>query len=86
MVLIFCHVLVQPMAGRGAARGGCTHKVDTDGGDVALCVCVVGESKQQARLSDTRVTDEEELEEVVVSGERPVSGDGDRGQWRWWWW
>ena len=83
MVLIFCHVLVQPVAGRGAARGGCTHKVDTDGGDVALCVCVVGESKQQARLSDTRVTDEEELEEVVVSGERPVSGDDDRGR-RWW--
>ena len=44
-----------------------THKVNTDGGDVALCVCIVGESKQQAGLSHTRITDEEELEEVIVS-------------------
>ena len=86
MVLIFCHVLVRPVAGRGAARGRCTHKVDADGGDVALCVCVVGESKQQARLSDTRVTDEEELEEVVVSGGDLSAGmaigggGGGRGQ------
>lgn len=48
---------------------GTTHKVDTDGRDVALGVCVVGETEEQARLSDTRVTDEEELEEVVVSVE-----------------
>ena len=51
---------------------GSTHKVDTDGRDVALGVCVVGETEEQARLSDTRVTDEEELEEVVVSVRRPV--------------
>jgi hypothetical protein len=44
-----------------------THKVDADGGDVALRVCVVGETQQQAGLADTRVADEEELEEVVVS-------------------
>jgi hypothetical protein len=44
-----------------------THKINTNGRDVALCVCVVGETQEQARLSDTRVTDEEELEEVVVS-------------------
>jgi len=35
--------------------------------DVALCVRIVGEPQQQAGLSDARVTDEEELEEVVVS-------------------
>ena len=46
-----------------------THKIDTDGRDVALGVSVVGESEQQTRLSDTRVTDQEELEEVVVSVE-----------------
>lgn len=46
---------------------GLTHKVDTDCRDVALCVCIVCETEEQARLSDTRVTDEEELEEVIVS-------------------
>lgn len=44
-----------------------THKVDTDCGNVALSVCVVRKSEQQAGLSDTRVTDQEELEEIVVS-------------------
>ncbi len=49
-----------------------TYKVDTDGGDVGFRVGVVGETQQQARLSYTGVTDEEELEEVVVS-ERPLA-------------
>ena len=43
------------------------YEVDTDGRDVGLGVCVVGESQEQAGLSNTGVTDEEELEEVVVS-------------------
>jgi hypothetical protein len=52
-----------------------THEVNTDSRDVALGVCVVGETEEQAGLSDTRVTDEEELEEVVVSiVQRAVSG------------
>jgi hypothetical protein len=51
-----------------------THEINTDGRDVALCVCVVGETEQQARLSDTRVSDEQELEEVVVSVAQAVSG------------
>ena len=57
------------LACRRAWLGGCrcTHEVDTDGRDVALSVCVVGETKQQAGLSDTRVTDKQKLEEVVVS-------------------
>jgi hypothetical protein len=55
-----------------------THKVNADRGDVALCVCVIGKSKQQARLSDTRITDEEELEEVIVS----VGGVGSAGSFR----
>jgi hypothetical protein len=50
-----------------------TYKVNTDGGDVGLGVGVIGESQQQTRLSNTGVTDEEELEEVVVSG---VGGSG----------
>lgn len=43
------------------------YEVDTDGRDVGLGICVVGESQEQARLSNTGVTDEEKLEEVVVS-------------------
>jgi hypothetical protein len=44
-----------------------TYEVDSDGGDVGLGIGVVGESQEQARLSNTGVTDEEELEEIVVS-------------------
>ena len=51
--------------------GGCTHKVDADGGDVALGVGVIGKSEQQTRLSNTRISDKEELEEIVVSGTGP---------------
>lgn len=63
IVLIFC------MGVSAAARlpHGETYEVDTDGGDVALSVGIIGEPEQQARLADTRVSDEEELEEVVVS-------------------
>lgn len=43
-----------------------TYEVNTDGGDVALGVGIVGEPKQQAGLSDARVADKQELEEVVV--------------------
>lgn len=45
-----------------------TYEVDADGRDVGLGVGVVGEPQQQTRLSDTGVTDEEELEEIIVSG------------------
>jgi hypothetical protein len=48
-------------------------EVNTDGGDVGLGVGVVGESKEKTRLSDTGVSDEEELEEVVVSERGRVS-------------
>jgi len=72
IVRIFWHVLAY--RGLRAADMQETHKVDADGGDVALCVCVVGEPEQQARLSDTRVTDEEKFEEVIVSVGRAVSG------------
>ena len=44
-----------------------TYEVNTDGGDVRLGVGVVSETQQQTRFSNTRVTDEEKLEEVVVS-------------------
>lgn len=48
--------------------GSWAYKVNADGGDVGLGIVIVGETQQQARLSHTGVTDEEQLEEVVVSG------------------
>jgi hypothetical protein len=44
-----------------------TYEVDADGGDVGLGIGVVGKSQKEARLSDTGITDEEELEQVIVS-------------------
>lgn len=55
------------VAGFGRESECCAYEVDTDCGDVGLGVGVVGEPQQQARLSNTGVTDEEQLEEVVVS-------------------
>jgi len=45
---------------------GADFEVDSDGGDVALCVSVVGESKQKTRLAHTRITDQQQLEKVVI--------------------
>ena len=50
-----------------------TYKVDTDCADVAVGVCVVRKAKQQARLSDAGVSDEEKLEKIVAAGQG-VSG------------
>lgn len=44
-----------------------TYKVNTDSRNIGFRVGVVGETKEQARLSDTGISDEEKLEEVVVS-------------------
>lgn len=48
---------------------GQTHEVDTDGRDVGFRVGVIGEPQEKAGLSNTGVSDEEELEEVVVSAD-----------------
>ena len=48
-------------------RGTQTYEIDSDGGDVGLGVGIIGETQQQARLSNTGVTDKQKLEEVVVS-------------------
>lgn len=47
-------------------HGGKTYKVDTDGRDVALGVGVVGKSKKQTTLADTRVANEQQLEKVIA--------------------
>ena len=43
------------------------YEIDTNRGNVGLGVRVIGKTQQQARLSHTGITDEEKLEEVVVS-------------------
>lgn len=55
-------------AGEVSVVFGNAYEVNADRGDVGLGVGVVGEPQEQARLSDTGVSDEEELEEIVVSG------------------
>lgn len=49
-----------------------TYEVDTDSRNVGFGVGVIGESQEKTRLSNTGITDEEKLEEVVVS--RRVGG------------
>lgn len=49
------------------------YEVDTDRGDVGLGVSVVGETQEQTRLSDTRVTNKQQLEQVVVSASRRIA-------------
>ena len=44
-----------------------TYEINTNRGDVGLGVGVVSETEQETRLSYTGVTDEEKLEEIVVS-------------------
>ena len=44
-----------------------THEVDADGADVALCVGVIREPEQQARLAHARVANEQELEQVIAA-------------------
>lgn len=43
------------------------YEINANSRNIALGVGVVGESQQQARLSDTGISNQEELEEVVVS-------------------
>lgn len=50
-----------------------TYKVNTNGRDVGLGVRVIGETKQQARLSDAGISDQQELEQVIVSANHMVS-------------
>lgn len=65
------------LGSRGGRSHDATHKVDANRRDVGLGVCVVGEPKQQARLADTGVADEQQLEEIVVSIGR-LAGPGRR--------
>jgi len=45
---------------------GADLEIDTDGADVRLSVGIIDETEEEARLSDARVSDQEDLEKVVV--------------------
>lgn len=47
-----------------------TYEVYTDGGDEGLCEGVVRKAKEERRLTDSRISDEEELEEVITGMKR----------------
>lgn len=49
---------------KGQERG--SYEVNANGGDEGLCERVIRKAKKERRLSYTRVTDEEELEEVIT--------------------
>lgn len=66
MVRIFCSIELAHETNTSNVFVCKTYKVDTDRRDVGLGVCVVGETEQQTRLSDTGISDQEELEQVVV--------------------
>ena len=47
---------------------GSNFEVDSDGGHEIISEDVVGESEEQGRLSDSGVSDQQDLEQVVVFG------------------
>jgi hypothetical protein len=53
------------------ARG--THEVHANSRDVALRVRVIRETEQQTRLADARVTDQQQLEQVVTAQHNVVA-------------
>lgn len=59
---------------------GKTHKVHPDGGDVALGVRVVREPQEKTRFSHARVTDQQQLKQVITAAEyrewKPAGGTG----------
>jgi hypothetical protein len=78
------HVRQHNIPARSPAESRSTYEVNTDGRNVAFRVGIIGESEQQTRLSNTGVSDEEELEEVIVSisvrkGRSVTRCDHDRG-------
>lgn len=41
-------------------------KIRTNGGDESVIESIIRESEQDARLTDTRITDQQQLEQVVI--------------------
>jgi hypothetical protein len=43
-----------------------TYKVNTDRRDVRLRVGIIGKPEQETRFTNTRISDEQELEQVIA--------------------
>lgn len=56
----------------GKRGPGAAHEVDTNGGNICLCVSVVGEPQQQARFPNARVANQQQLEEEITARRRYV--------------
>jgi hypothetical protein len=46
--------------------GSTTYEINTNRRNVTFSVRIIGKSKKQTRLSNTRISDQQELEEVVA--------------------
>ena len=67
---------------------GSDFEIDTNSGDIRFMISIIGESKQKTGFADTGITDEKQLEEIVVlRGHSAVHarrwGWGWRWRWRW---
>lgn len=67
MVLIFCkkkqvesHVFLDDYV------CGKTYKIHANRTDIALCICVIGESKQQTGLSNAGIADQQQFEKIIA--------------------
>ena len=43
-----------------------TYEIYADGGNVTLSVSIIGETKQETRLSNSGITDQQQLEQIVT--------------------
>lgn len=53
----------------------CAYEIYADRRDVAFSVRIIRKPEEKARLSNAGVSNEKELEEVVVSGKRSLGGN-----------
>jgi len=49
------------------------YEIYSDRADIALCICVIGKSQQKTGLSNARVSNEQQFEEIVT-GEKVIIG------------
>lgn len=44
-----------------------TYEIHANCADITLCICVIGKSEQQAGLSNARVADQQQFEEIIAT-------------------
>lgn len=55
-----------------------TYKIDSNCADIALCICVIGKSEQQTGLSNARIADQQQFEEIIAANvQRKASLNGN---------